>query len=70
MSYVIDVYQDFLEDEKVPGLRNVEGFISGLDEAQLEDLVGQDLTLLLADGRKLDLALDFNGQIIPRGPLS
>ena len=69
VTYSIDVHQQFVEalpaTEPLPGLKEISGSISGLDEGQRWRVQDTDLTLVLADGRRLDLRIDPGGRITP-----
>ncbi|MFQ5744669.1 MAG: hypothetical protein ACE5HV_13930 [Acidobacteriota bacterium] len=69
--YDIDVYQELTESlpdmAPVSGLREIRGFLTGLSEAELWSLQHQPLTLILSDGRELELELGAKGEVIPHG---
>lgn len=70
VTYNIRVYQRFHQESRdaqpTPGIRNVLGSIFFSDDARY---VGQDLTLRLDDGRRLNLQLGPGGRIYTRGDL-
>lgn len=72
VRYHLEVYQQVVQTgpgkPPVRGLKEVVGKLSYDDPIHFYSLVGQDLTLHLADGRTLDLFLkDNHGTIAPRG---
>lgn len=70
VTYRIRVYQTFhqasLDAQPTPGLRHVQGHISLSDDARRVDIEGQDLTLHLEDGRRLNLRVGRDGRIYTR----
>jgi hypothetical protein len=68
--YHLSVYQHFSdnEDESVPADLDVEGRLMPLDDLDLLDHRGVELTLRLADGRTLDFSVvDDDGRIRSTG---
>jgi hypothetical protein len=73
VTYHLRVYQTFYQASRdaqpTPGVRNVQEKISFSNDARHSDLEGQDLTLGLDDGKRLNLQLGPGGRIYTRGDL-
>jgi hypothetical protein len=69
--WVDQVFHQPLPDAlPTPGLRTIRGSIRPLEGARLDDLMRQEFTLLLQNGKRLKLQLGPGGRIYPRGDLS
>jgi DNA-binding response OmpR family regulator len=70
VTYRIRVYQTFRQASRdaqpTSGLQHVQGDISFSDAARRVDIEGQDLTLRLDDGRRLNLQVGPGGRIYTR----
>ena len=73
VTYHIRVYQTFRQASQdaqpTSGLQHVQGHICLSDDVRWFDIEGQDLTLRLDDGRRLNLQVGPGGRIYTRGLL-
>jgi hypothetical protein len=70
--YRLNVWQEMHNagGQQIEGLRSIDGVVK-FDGAVGIDLIGEDLTLVLEDGRRLPFLLeDTDGRIAPSGSLA
>jgi hypothetical protein len=68
VNYSIQIRQDF--NDGFPGLKSIEGRLSGIGAGTLFGMLRNTIILTLQDGRKLQVIVkDSNGSFLGNGPI-